>query len=313
MNEYDIQAMDELARKEKIKKDAENIGRPSLMRRIGSGALDVLFVAIVFVALMVLSAVVLFEPLGYFKAVEDINLQSKQSGLYVEKGGMLFSIHNAYDQTLSVEQNYNPAIEFFYKNDTRCITAGKLDEYNQAKEQSGLFTKDGEGNFVAKDNDSDEIRTFYQQQYDKAVDFLAQDESYVQSANKTFRIMMITLFVAILISTSIFYFVFPLVFKRGETLGQRICKICLIDSRDNTRAKKSQVFLRSLAVVVINFLLPLAIYVAFSTFTLAPVIVSTSIMCLTRYNKGPQDYVSQTHVVLKHHAEMAWSKQQGQL
>lgn len=308
MQDYDILQMDEMARKEQVKKDAQNIGRPSLMRRIGSGALDVLFVVVLFVALMVFAAGVLFEPFGYNQATETINSISKHSGLYVEKGGLLFSVHNAYDDQKLVEENYHTPILYFYTNDSLCVAEGKLDEYNQAREQSNLFTKDTNGNLVPKDAQSDELRTFYEQQYDKAVDFLATRPEYVQAVNKTFGVMMSTIFVALLVSTGIFYFLFPLVFKRGETLAQRICKMCLIDSRDNSRPKKWQIFLRSLAVVVINFLLPLAIYVVFATVSLAPIIISVSIMCLTKFNKGPQDYVSQTHVVLRHHADMAWSK-----
>ena len=308
MHDYDILQMDELARKEQIKKDAEKIGRPTLVRRLGSGMLDVLFVTIVFFALMVFAAGVLFEPFGYDKATDTINSISKQSGLYVEKGGLLFSVHDAYDEEKTAAANYDAHIVYFYTTDANCIAQGKLESYIQAKEQSNLFAEDASGNLLPKEPQSDEIRTFYQQQYDKAVDFLATRPEYIQAVNKTFGIMMSTIFVALLIATGVFYFLFPLVLPRGETLGQLICKVCLIDSRNNYRAHKWQIFLRSLAVVVINFFLPIAIYVVFASITLAPIILSVSIMCLTKYNKGPQDYVSQTHVVLRHHAEMAWSQ-----
>lgn len=311
MNEYDILQLDELSRRQKVKEDAEKIGRPSLTRRLGSGLLDLLFVAIVFAGLMFFAAAVLFESFGYNDAVVTINDIDKQSGLYVERGGMYLYIDNAYDNNKSIEANYDIPISNYYSTDSRAIEAGKMAEYNLAKQKSELFDKDSNGNWIPKQADSDALRTFYQQQYANAVDFLATDPIYIGAVNKTFQIMMSTIFVALLIPTAVFYFVVPLVRKRGETLGQAICKICLIDSRDNTAPKKMQVFLRSLAVVVINFLLPLTIYVVFSSFSLLPVIISMSIMCLTKYNKGIQDYVSQTHVVLTLQAKIAFGKLQG--
>ena len=311
MNEYDILQLDELSRRQKVKEDAEKIGRPSLTRRLGSGLLDLLFVAIVFVGLMVFAAVVLFESFGYADAVATINNIDKQSGLYVERDGMYLYIDNAYDNTKSIEDNYDLPISNYYSTDSRAVKADKMAEYNLAKEQSKLFDKDSNGKWTPKQADSDALRTFYQQQYASAVDFLAKDPTYVGAVNKTFQIMMSTIFVALLISTAIFYFAVPLLRKKGETLGQTICKVCLIDSRDNTPPKKTQVLLRSLAVVVINFFLPLTIYVVFSSLSLLPVIISMSVMCLTKYNKGIQDYISQTHVVLALQATIAFRKQQG--
>ena len=267
--------------------------------------------AIVFAGLMVFAAAVLFESFGYADAIVTINNIDKQSGLYVERDGMYLYIDNAYDNAKSIEDNYDLPISNYYSTDSRAVEADKMAEYNLAKEQSKLFDKDSNGKWIPKQADSDALRTFYQQQYARAVDFLAKDPTYVGAVNKTFQIMMSTIFVALLISTAIFYFAVPLLRKKGETLGQMICKVCLIDSRDNTPPKKTQVLLRSLAVVVINFFLPLTIYVVFSNFSLLPVIISMSVMCLTKYNKGIQDYVSQTHVVLALQATIAFKKQQG--
>lgn len=299
MNDFDILRLDEVSRKEQVKKDLEQISRPSLVRRIGSGLLDLLFIFVLFALVELLAAGVFFEPLGYFDAQRDINAIFTKSGLYLHKNGMNVRLDNAYDENKTVEENYDLPITAYYTRDSRCVENNMMASYEKAKLDSGYYVQADSG-LVKKSGVSDEkLKSFYQAEYENALTFLRKDPAYVKAVNKTFAITVYSMLISFLISAAVFYFVIPLARKNGETLGQIICKICLVDARNVGRAKKMQVVLRSLVVVVLNFLIPFWIFILAGSVTLFTVLVSFAVMCLTKYNRGVQDFLSQTQVVSK--------------
>lgn len=299
MNDYDILRLDEVSRKEQVKKDLEQISRPSLVRRIGSGLLDLLFIFVLFALVELLAAGVFFEPLGYFDAQRDINAIFTKSGLYLHKNGMNVRLDNAYDENKTVEENYDMPITAYYMRDSRCVENNMMASYEKAKLDSGYYVQTDSG-LVKKSGVSDEkLKSFYQTEYENALAFLRKDPAYVKAVNKTFAITVYSMLISFLISAAVFYFVIPLARKNGETLGQIICKICLVDARNVGRTKKMQVVLRSLVVVVLNFLIPFWIFILAGSVTLFTVLVSFAVMCLTKYNRGVQDFLSQTQVVSK--------------
>ncbi len=311
MNDFDILKQDELSRKEQVKQTLEQIGRPSLVRRIGSGLLDLLFIFVLFALIELLAAGVFFRPLGYFDAQGDINTIFAESGLYLRQNGMNVLISNAYDENKSVEENYDVPITKYYTEDARCIENNMLSAYDTAKLTSGHFVRDENGDIVRKSTVSDEtLKTFYETEYQNAVAFLRQDADYIAAVNKTFTITAYSLLISLLIASAVFYFAIPLLRKNGETLGQIICKICLVDARNVSRVKKVQVVVRSMIVVVLNFLIPFWIFYFFSNVTLLTVLISFAIMCLTRYNRGVQDFLSQTQVIFRHEA-FRWNNEAG--
>lgn len=300
MNDNDLLQLEELSRKEQVKKDLEQISRPSLLRRIGSGLLDLLFIFVLLALLESFAMAVLFRPLGYYDAQSDIDKIFAESGLYLRQNGFNVLITNAFDENKSVEENYDVPITKFYAENLRAQEKNKLTEYEKSKLDSGLYVKNADGSLVKKENVNDEsLKKFYQKEYDKAISFLAQDPTYVAAINKTFNIMVYSVLVAFLLSAAVFYFLIPLLKKDGETLGQIICKICLVDASRVGQVKKMQVVLRSLALVVVNFLVPFWIFVFFNHITLLTVLVSFAMMCLLKYNRGPHDFLSQTQVVMK--------------
>lgn len=300
MNDYDILQLDELSRKEQVKKDLEQISRPSLMRRIGSGLLDLLFVFVIFALLELFTWAVLFRPLGYYDAQSDIDKIFAESGLYLRQNGLNVLINNSYDENKSVEENYDIPITKFYTDNPRCKEKNKLAEYEKAKLNSKYYEKDESGALVKKqDVTNDNLKKFYETEYEKALDFLTQDPVYVQAVNKTFNVMVYTILITFLISAAVFYFLIPLLRANGETLGQIICKVCLIDAHSAGKVKKLQVALRSLIVVVLNILIPFWIFVFFNHVTMLPFLVSFAMMCLVKYNRGVQDFASQTQVIMQ--------------
>lgn len=300
MNDNDILQLDELSRKEQVKKDLEQIRRPSLMRRIGSGALDILFIFVVLALIELFAAAVLFRPLGYYDAQSNINTIFAESGLYLRQNRSFVMLSNAYDDTKSVEENYDVPISKFYAENSRCKENNKLAEYEKAKLDSNYYERNASGALVRKENVSNEkLKKFYEQEYDKAVDFLTHDPVYINAVNTTFNVMVYSLLISFLISAGTFYFAIPLIRKDGETLGQIICKLCLIDASRAGKVRKMQVVVRSLLVVVLEFLVPFWIYIFFNHITLITFLVSFAMMCLIKYHRGPQDFLSQTQVIMK--------------
>lgn len=300
MNDNDILKLDELSRKEQAKKDLEQIGRPSLVRRIGSGLLDLVFIFVLLALVELLAAAVVFRPLGYYDAQGDIDTIFTESGLYLRRNGWNVQIGNALDENKTIEENYDVPITKFYTENARAQEKNKLAEYEQAKLDSDLYVRNAGGAVVKKANVvDDDLKEFYEKQYELAINFLTQDPVYVAAVNKTFNIMMYSILIAFLVSASVFYFLIPLLRKDGETLGQMICKVCLTDARSVGRVTKMQVVVRSLVVVVLNFLIPFWIFVFFSRVTLLTFLVSFAMTCLVKYNRGVQDFASQTQVVLK--------------
>lgn len=310
MNDNDILQLEELSRKEQVKKDLEQISRPSLMRRIGSGLLDLLFIFLLLALLELLAAATFFRPLGYYDAQSDIDRIFAESGLYLRQNGLNFLISDVYDESKSVEENYDIPITKFYTENARCVDKNKLAEYVQAKLDSKLYVTNDSGEVVKKDNIGDEtLKSFYQQEYDKALDFLTQDPVYITAVNKTFNIMLYSILVSFLIAVAVFYFLIPLLRKDGETLGQIICKVCLVDAYRVGRVKRMQVMLRSLVVVVVNFLIPFWIFLFFNHVTMLTVLVSFAMMCLVKYNRSVQDFLSQTQVIMKFES-FRWNRPQ---
>lgn len=299
MNDFDIFQLDEISRKEQIKKDLEQISRPSLVRRIGSGLLDLLFVFVLFALVELLAAGVFFKPFGYFDAQGDIDTIFTESGLYLHKNGLNVRLDNAYDENKTVEENYDVPITAYYTQDSRCLENDMMASYEKAKLDSGYYVQTDSGLVKKSGVSAEKLKSFYESEYENALAFLRKDPAYVKAVNKTFAITVYSMLVSFLISATVFYFVIPLARKNGETLGQIICKICLVDARNVGRAKKMQVVLRSLVVVVINFLIPFWIFILAGKVTLFTVLISFAVMCLTKYNRGVQDFLSQTQVVSK--------------
>ena len=48
------------------------------------------------------------------------------------------------------------------------------------------------------------MKTFYEQEYDKALNFLGQDPVYVAAVNRTFNVMVYSILVSFLISAGVF-------------------------------------------------------------------------------------------------------------
>ena len=75
------------------------------------------------------------------------------------------------------------------------------------------------------------------------------------------------------------------------------------------KVRKMQVAVRSLVVLVVGFLVPFWVFIFFNHVTLITVLVSFAMMCLIKYNRGVQDFASQTMVIMKFEA-LRWKRPQ---
>jgi len=297
----DIELMEEMDKKRRKKEEADNkLPRPSLIKRIGIACLDLLMVFIVFVGSEVLLYHTLFKALHYNEMLDEVQEMYDNSHLFEKTTtSRNESIYNCYDKNKSPEENYEIRITYYYENDERAINANRMEVFEKDKLNSNLYELQGE-TIVRKENATDdEIRAFLEKQYKIAETFFKNSDRYIEIINSTARIMSCSYLISITIASAIFYLFIPMLRKEGETLGQMIGKLCIVDSRDNSQVKKWQIFVRYVALYIINFFFPVCMYVLFGSFSLIPTFISLVIMCFTKTNSGPHEYVSYTYVILK--------------
>jgi len=287
----DILKMDNISRRRRNRwksNEEDKITRPFLLRRFLAGFVDMVIIIATFALLYVGCYYTIFKSIGYEEAIQNVYQMNEDSHLYNKV--YVTSENVSY---FDLEENFDEAITYYYSNDSRAIADNKLAEYSKAKIDSGLdFTID-----------NDETKAFYKNQYEIATTYFKANPDYVYYVNKTY--VLLTSIVILLIETvlTIFYLVIPLCRKEGETIGQMLFKICLIDSRDLSQVKKWQIALRYMVLVVINYAITIVIYLIWDYATLLPALITLFMMSFTKKNKGPHDYLSQSHIILKHRAD----------
>lgn len=279
--------------KEIIKKGKKKTTpRPYLFSRFGAGIIDVLLIIIVAFALELLIQITLFKPLGYYKYLDTAHTILEESKLYQKNG-------NSFEKIEYNADTYEMVITNYYSTNEDAIEYEKMQQYTQSKIDSGLFKLNENNQYVLKnDNKDSDVQQFYINQYEKALDFLNDTPEYVTSSKKSFYILLFSLLISSLISSTIFYMIIPLCRKEGETIGQIIFKICLL-SKDNTTVKKSQIVLRAVVLIVINVCLPFILYIKLSYGAFIPLFATMFMICFTKTNSGPHDYLSSTYVINK--------------
>ena len=110
---------------------------------------------------------------------------------------------------------------------------------------------------------------------------------------------ILTLLLAITLATSIIYLIIPLCRKNGETPAQIINNLCIVDNKSMVDIKKRQIVIRYLVILLFNYFFPILMYVKFSYFSTITIIISVIMICVTKNNIGPHDYLSQSVVILK--------------
>jgi len=175
-----------------------------------------------------------------------------------------------------------------------------LDKYNESKINSSLFEYDNNGNIIEKfDIEKDKLDEFYYNEYQKAIDVFDSNGYYQNLLTRISSLFILTLLLAITLATSIIYLIIPLCRKNGETPAQIINNLCIVDNKSMVDIKKRQIVIRYLVILLFNYFFPILMYVKFSYFSTITILISVIMICVTKNNIGPHDYLSQSVVILK--------------
>jgi|GEM_PF-1162005 RDD family. len=293
--------VDDTNKQEEVKKNYK-LPRPYLLKRVFSTLIDFLFIVAIFAGLEATMYYTIFEPLGYFSMVDKVHELYDDSHLYVYSDENKYqTITEIYDSNKTADENYDRPITEYYTYDERAISDNKLAEYKATKlANKTLFTSDALGNPIRiSGSDESLAKEFYKNCYDAAIDYFEDNPEYYYNAKNSFYIIVGTVLFSTILSTGIIYLLIPLLRKDGETPSQIILHIALCDGRDDTKVKKKQVIIRYVVLLIWDFVIPILFYSTLNYFTLIPVLITLAMVCFTKSNSGPHDYVSKTYVVDK--------------
>ena len=282
---------------EEMKKDN---ARPSLIKRIGVALLDFVF-TIAFAGVLFTGAYfTIFEKVGYNEASDIVLKAYSESHLYLNDNGNFKLISEYYDTTKTPEENYDVPITSFYSENERAIKDGKLETYNNLKISTGYYELDGNGNYVRTEGTTADVaKTFLEQEYNKAVDYLFEDETIINASRLSYNTIIFTLLIVLTISSIAFYIVVPLIDKKHRTFGYMIGKVMPVDSKELKPVFWEKILFRSLIFIVFTFISPVTLFywAGKITFSFIPFFVNTAILCFSHSNSGIHDYAVRVNII----------------
>lgn len=291
-----LEMMERLER-EKKQEEVNKIPQPFLLKRIWAGVLDLLMILILSIGMELAIYHTVLKWLGYQEIIENIHQMYDETGLYDKTENGYFK-EKEYDADL-----YQEIIIHYYQQDAYALSSHKIEEFVEKMEASNLFLKDESGNYsIKEDAKVEDVKSFYLKEYHEAIAFFKTDLQYKSYVSKSFSMMMLSYIVSIGLGSSIIFLIIPLCRKEGETPAQIMNKICLVDARDNSTIKKWQIVIRYFVILLFDMYLPILLYIQDVSLFLLPIFITILMMGLTKTNIGPQDYLSQSKVILKHRA-----------
>lgn len=279
-----------------IDKSGHLLPRPYLITRIWSSLLDTIFAVICTVLVELAFTYTLFKPLGYFNYSKEAQDALIESHLYQQKNDLV-ELTSVYQDGDDLDALYDINITYFYSNNEYAINDNKISDYNQAKLNSKLF-EDVNGNINKVNNaDDTKLKTFYEDQYSKACEYLKSTPKYYNNAKKVFNLVIYSLSFSTIVGFAVVHLIIPLCRKNGESPAKIINHMAIADARDDARVKKHQIVIRYIVLVTLNFLIPILVYAAFDYLFLIPLFATAALISITKSNVGPHEIASQTFVV----------------
>ncbi|MFA6666946.1 MAG: RDD family protein [Bacilli bacterium] len=224
-----------------------------------------------------------------------------ESGLYIKNSeDKTERISSFYDDNNDLTYNeksnlIDEKLNYYFNLETYFPDKDGVAIYNKAKRSTKdddklLFNEDYSRALVNSDYD-EAYYNFYCDTVDNvAVSYLTRSEAYYNIAKQIVIIDSIFLIACYLFPIIIFFYIMPLIFRRGHTtLGQKIFKIGIVNF-DGLNCKFSKFTLRFLFFFFIEIILSL---IAF----LIPLIVSFSMLGFSKRRQTLHDYVLNTYAV----------------
>ena len=133
--------------------------------------------------------------------------------------------------------------------------------------------------------------------YEATKDLCEMD--YYVKENKDIKWIQVFIIVpSILVSFSLFFILFPLIFKNGETLGKKTVNIGLV-TKDGYSVKKRQIVLRQISLLLYvclsSFILGVG-YTSIATLFLGVFIYFTATI-ISKTKRSPMDYLAYTYCI----------------
>ena len=290
--ELEMKKMEKDKHREKINK----LAKPMLLTRIWSGLLDIILILLISFGVEMGLVGLFSKPVGYYTLIDNIQTMYGDSGLYYLDENNNYVEYEDYKEMDQIIISY-------YTNDEYASSKKMLDKYNNEKKNNKCFTLENDQYVEKNDAKEEDLKAFYEDEYQDALDFFTTNPDYYTKVNKVEALVLLSFIVSITIGTSVIYLWIPLLRKEGETPSQIINKMCLIDIRDFSNVKKKQIVLRYFILLLLNYYVPILLFLQYQYFVPFTIILSVAMICITKNNIGPHDYATQSMVILKRRAD----------
>ena len=192
------------------------------------------------------------------------------------------------------DSNYELITEGFDENITKFYVElengeNYLKEYENAKNDSGLFNYSQENGWVEKDSeDKTALTNFYNKELNKAANILNENYDLNSYSFNMIVLRLIAIIIAIFIAYLFYNLVIPLIMKKGLTIGKFVCGIRLVD-QNGYNVKYKRMVLRCFVGLFFNVVL--AIFLGITWF------ISVGMLIFSKNAITIQDYFSLTYSV----------------
>lgn len=274
---------------------------PNNKQRFKSWFIDLLCLILGFLFFFSISFSIAYHLPSYQTNLETLDNVRLESKLYEENNGkvelvsFIYSTDNNYGEA-EYKKHMSNALDYFFSNESGFFTINENNNstgtifYNKEKINSGLFQQDSNGNVIEINSFMDSsFISFYKECIEKSIGFLSNKEEYNNASYSLTWHLIMCILISYFLSYLIFFFVIPLLYKRGhKTLGMAISKIGKVSENGLNMTTKRFMF-RSLIDFFVSFLSPFVI--------LIPTIISLAMIFNSTFKQSLIDYLSNTYVV----------------
>lgn len=265
---------------------------------------DIFLTAIIGLLLYILCLFVTQQIPQYKSVVEERTSIQIRSKLYDEDGELILNKMDESTSSYSEKKaDLSSRIDYFYKDSDFFNDDEAYDNYEkrkeEAKDQKGnqLFVKENESYVEGKLSDETYYDFYFQEISDYALPLMASNATYQKTNQIIIWTSVIELFLSLGLSYFIFFNLVPLIMKRGrKTIGMYLLKISLISGEALNPQGKPWI-LRQFLIFFIGYVMNV-----FAVFI--PLLVSLSMMHLSKTGQDFFDYMSGTYVVDTSHKDV---------
>lgn len=258
-----------------------------------------LFDAFAMIILAVLLSLSIFAI--YFNTPMSRDLSNRRdeiilsSHLYEKKDGIVKDLYSIIDEDKesSVDEKskiIDDSLTFFFQ--TFVKDKNIYDDYKRRalNKEEHIFDDNLQRKYLNDDYDIVYFNFYNNMLKDIAPGYLSSSKEYRDNLRQSIINNVLIIFISLIISNIIFYYVVPMIYRRGkQTFGMKIFKISLL-SVDGMSCSSKRYSLR--------FLFYLIVIVVLSVFSfLLPVLISFTMMLLSKTGQSLVDYVTNTYKV----------------